>query len=74
MQAQGDLLQQDGLAGPRRRHDQAALALADRRHQVDDAHGDFFGVGLQHQPAIGVQRRQVFEDGRRPCARRASGR
>ena len=64
-QAQGDLLQQDRLAGPRRRDDQAALALADRRDQVDDAHGQFVGGGFQEQPAVGVQRRQVFEGGRR---------
>jgi hypothetical protein len=33
----GDVLQQHGLAGARRRDDQAALALADRRQQVHDA-------------------------------------
>jgi len=32
-----DVLQEHGLAGARRRHDQGALALADRRHDVDDA-------------------------------------
>ena len=31
-----DVLQQDRLAGARRRDDQAALALADRREQVHD--------------------------------------
>jgi len=28
---------QHGLAGARLRHDQGALTLAERRHQVDDA-------------------------------------
>jgi len=32
----GDMLQEYGLAGAGRRHDQAALALADRRQQVHD--------------------------------------
>ena len=60
--AVGDLLQEDGLAGARRGDDQAALALADRRDQVDDAHVDLLGVGFEHQPAVGMQRRQVVED------------
>ena len=64
-EAQGDLLQQDRLAGTRRRDDQAALALADRRDQVDDARGDLFGRRFEDEPLVGVQRRQVFEDGRR---------
>ena len=33
----GDVLQQHRLAGARRRHDEGALALADRRDDVDDA-------------------------------------
>ena len=39
-----DLLEDRGLAGLRRRHDQAALALPDRRDQVDDAAGDLARV------------------------------
>ena len=64
-QAQGDLLQQDRLAGPRRRHDQAALAHADGRDQIDDAHVDLFRRRFQDEPAIGMQRRQILEGGRR---------
>ncbi len=45
--AVGDVLQQHRLAGARRRDDQAALALADRRQQVDDAARQVVGVGLE---------------------------
>ena len=45
--AVGDLLQEDGLAGARRGDDQAALALADRRDQVDDAHVDLLSARLR---------------------------
>ena len=60
--ALGHLLQQDRLAGPRRADDQAALAEADRHDQVDDAHVDFVGGRLQHDPLVGMQRRQVVEE------------
>ena len=39
-----DALQQHRLAGARRRDDQAALPLADRRHQVHDAAGQVLAV------------------------------
>ncbi len=60
----GDVLQQYGLAGARRRHDQRALTLADRRHNVDDARrkilfGRIFVFHLQ--PLVGIERRQVVE-------------
>ena len=32
-----DVLKQNGLAGPRRRNDERALTLADRRHDIDHA-------------------------------------
>ena len=57
-------MQQHRLAGTRRRHDQAALALADRRHQIDDAGGHLVAGRFQNEPAVGMQRRQVLEDGR----------
>ena len=38
----GDLLHHHGLAGLRLRHDERALALALRGHQVEDAAGDVF--------------------------------
>ena len=61
----GDVLQHDGLARLRRRHDQAALALADRRAEIDDAAGQVFGgavAGFHLHPLVGEQRRQVLEE------------
>ena len=52
----GDLLHDRRLAGLRRRDDQAALALSDRREQVDDPGGDVVA------PTPGVSRRS-FESG-----------
>ncbi|MNQ54555.1 hypothetical protein D3C85_686240 [compost metagenome] len=60
----GDVLQHDGLAGFRRRHDQATLALADRCAEIDHPAGDVFGgavAGLHDQTLGGEQRRQVLE-------------
>jgi hypothetical protein len=60
----GDVLQQHGLAGARRRHDQRALALALRRDDVDDAAGlvlDGRIFELHLQPLVGIERRQIVE-------------
>ena len=60
----GDVLQQHGLAGARRRHDQRALALADRRDDVDDAGRQILlGRILEFhlQPLVGIERRQIVE-------------
>ena len=60
----GDVLQQDRLAGARRRDDQGALALAERRDDVDDAAGLVLQrriVDLHLQPLVGIERRQVVE-------------
>src|SRR6185437_13569018 len=43
----GDVLQDHGLAGPRRRNDQAALAFADGREQVHHARGEVVTHGLK---------------------------
>ena len=59
----GDRLQDHRLAGLRRRDDQAALALADRRDQVDDPGGQDAGLGLQAQPLLRVERRELVELG-----------
>ncbi|MNM74426.1 hypothetical protein D3C81_861870 [compost metagenome] len=59
-----DVLQHDGLAGLRRRHDQAALALADRRAEVDDAAGEILGgtvAGFHLHALVGEQRSEVLE-------------
>ncbi|EAU48221.1 hypothetical protein R2601_14685 [Salipiger bermudensis HTCC2601] len=60
----GDVLQQNRLTGPRRRHDQRALALPDRRHEVDDPGGAILDgriLDLHLQPLIWIERRQVIE-------------
>ncbi len=60
----GDVLQQHRLAGFRRRDDQAALAFADRRDQVDDARRQVFAravAALELEPLGRMQRRQVLE-------------
>ena len=58
-----DALQDRGLARLRRRDDQAALPLADRAQQVDDARGHVLLLAhrLEPQPLVGEQRRQVLE-------------
>ena len=56
-----DLLEDGRLARLRRRDDHAALALADRRHHVDDALGHGGGAGLEPEPLVGEQRRELVE-------------
>ena len=60
-----DLLDDRGLARLRRRHDQPALALPDRRDQVDDArrHVARVVLDLEAQHLVGEQRREVLEAG-----------
>ena len=70
----GDVLQQHRLAGLRRRDDEAALTLADRRDQIDGASGQILGravAALELQPLGGMQRREVLEQ---HLAARALGR
>ncbi|MNQ93013.1 hypothetical protein D3C85_1084570 [compost metagenome] len=62
--ALGDVLQQHGLTGLGRRHDQATLAFTDGGCQVQHTGGDVFGravAPLHAQTLVGMQRRQVFE-------------
>ena len=60
----GQLLEQDRLTGPRRSHDQAALALSDRGQEVHDPHFCVLGLtGLEGQALIRIERRQVLEVG-----------
>ena len=56
-----DRLHDHRLAGLGRRHDQAALALADRRGDVDDAADQVGRLGLEAQPLVGVERGQLGE-------------
>ncbi|CFO67099.1 Uncharacterised protein [Bordetella pertussis] len=60
----GHVLHHHRLAGLGRRHDQAALALADGGEDVEDAAGEVFlalDVAFQTHHLVGVQRRQVLE-------------
>ena len=57
-----DALQQHRLAGARRRDDQAALALADRRHQIHDARRQVVGRRLEVEALLRIERRQVLEE------------
>ena len=59
-----DVLHQHGLAGARRRHDQGALAFADRGDDVDNPGREVFAGGVlefQPEPLIRKQRRQIVE-------------
>src|SRR3546814_4660293 len=59
----GDLFHDRGLARLRRRHDQAALALTDRRDEVDDPRrhvGRVVGP-LEGELLVGEERGQVLE-------------
>ena len=58
-----DLLEDRGLASLGRRHDQATLALADRRHDVDGATGDGVLAVLHTQRLIGIDRGEVAKLG-----------
>src|SRR4051794_32162740 len=62
----GDRLQDQGLAGLRRRDDEPALAFADRRDEVDEPVRHRVRLGLQAQPLLGIERRQLAELGPAP--------
>ena len=60
----GDVLQHHRLADARRRHDQAPLALAERRHDVDDPARAVPQRGildLHVQALFGIERSQIVE-------------
>ncbi len=60
----GDLLEHDRLARARRGDDEAALAAAERRDEIDGARGDRAGLGiLQHDALGGMERGELFELG-----------
>ena len=58
-----DLLEDRGLAGLGRRHDQATLTLADRRHDVDGATGNGVLAVLHAQRLVGIDRGEVTKLG-----------
>ncbi len=60
----GDVLQQHGFTGARRRHDQRPLAFTDRRNQIDDPGRAVFDrriFDFHRQTFIGIKRRQVIK-------------
>ena len=60
----GDVLHHHRLAGARRRHDDRALALAQRRDEVDDAGRQILlrrVVELELELLVGIERRQIVE-------------
>src|SRR5262245_49759423 len=57
-----DRLQQHRLACPRRRHDQAALTLTDRRKEIEYPCGKIILGGLELQSLVGIERRQIIEE------------
>ena len=59
-----DVLHQHGFAGARRRHDQRALAFADRRDDVDNPCRKVFSgrvFELEAEALVRKQRRQIVE-------------
>jgi hypothetical protein len=57
----GDMVQQRGLAGARRRDNQAARAFADRRDEIDDPRGVAVGDGFEHVTLVRIDAGQVVE-------------
>ena len=60
----GDLLEQHGLAGAGRGHDQAALPSTDRRDHVQRAHGELVPGELELELLVRMDRGEAFEDRR----------
>src|SRR5262249_43044585 len=48
--------------GARRRDDEAALPLADRRHQVHDAARELIGGRFEDEALLRIERREVLEE------------
>ena len=71
--AAGDVLHQDRLAGARRGDDQPALAEADRGEDVDDARGQLGRVVLELDHRLGVERGRVVERDASRRTRRPGG-
>src|SRR2546426_255394 len=57
----GERLKHHGLAGPGSRHDQPALALADRGDEFHDAGAVLVRIVLQIDPLLRIERGQVVE-------------
>ena len=57
----GDLLEEDGLARLRLRHDEPALPLPDRAEEVHDPRRVLVGRGFEGERLLGEERREVVE-------------
>ena len=55
------MLQQHGLAGPRRSDDQGALPFTERREQIHHAGADRLGTGFEPIPFLRSDRRELIE-------------
>ena len=60
--AVGDILQEHGLAGPGRGHDEPPLALADGGHEVHDAGRVVVRIRLQTQALVGIKGGQIVKE------------
>ena len=57
----GDVLEQRRLTGFGRRDDQRALALADRREEIDDARRELRRANFEFEALLRIDRRALFE-------------
>ena len=57
----GDVLQKHRLTSARRRDDETALTLANRRQHIDDARRVVAVIVFEPEPLVWIQRRQVVE-------------
>jgi hypothetical protein len=60
--AVGQVLEQHGLAGAGSGDDETPLAHAHGGHQVHDPGGEVVRVGLELEPLVGIEGRQVIEE------------
>ena len=57
----GDMVQQRGLTGARRRNNEAARAFANGRDEVDNPRGVAVGDGFEHITLVRIETGQVVE-------------
>ena len=60
--AVGDVLEEHRLPRTGGGHDETALSLSDRGHEVHDPGGEVVLGGLEPDPVLGIERRQVVEE------------
>src|SRR5687768_7545718 len=60
----GDILQKNRLAGARRRNDQSALSLSERRYEIDDTRRIVLLrriIDFHFDPRVGIKRGKIIE-------------